>query len=189
LHVYFDDGDDEWLPSEGVCENDLTVGSRVFARFQRGPGYFPGRIVRREGERIMIAYDDGQQEDTSIRWVRVRRGPIAMPWKVGQRVLAQWLHEPFFYPGSVQAVSEDLVDIQYDDGDRACVPPEVVLPLRLKVGDHVYVRRETARTYTPALIERCDGERLFLRFEDGKKNWAAVKYIRVLPAELAHLSG
>ena len=34
-----------------------------------------------------------------------------------------------------------------------------------------------------------DGERLFVRFEDGKKDWSAVKFIRVLPAELAHLGG
>src|SRR5438477_495763 len=72
LHVYFDDGDHEWMPAERVAENELAAGSRVYVRFQRGPVYYPGRISRREGDRISVDYDDGQKEDTSIALVRVR---------------------------------------------------------------------------------------------------------------------
>jgi hypothetical protein len=189
MHVYYDDGDHEWVPADRVCENDLAVGSRVFVRFQRGPFYYPGRIARREGERIMVDYDDGQKEDTSIRWVRVRRDAAVLNWKVGQRVLAQWVHDPFFYPGVVQSIGENLIGIRYEDGDKAQVPPEAVLPLHLEVGDRVYARRQAARTYHPAVIDQREGDRLFLRYDDGQTEWSAIEYIRVLPAELPHLLG
>jgi hypothetical protein len=68
------DGDHEWTTADQVTTIDLTAGSRVFARFQRGPAFFPGMIVRRDGERISIEYDDGKTEDTTISFVRIRRG-------------------------------------------------------------------------------------------------------------------
>jgi hypothetical protein len=189
LHVYFDDGDNEWRPADLVCENDLDAGSRVFVRMHRGPAFFPAHIVRRQGERIQVEYDNGQKEDTSFAFVRVRRGRSRIPWKVGQRVLAQWLYEPYFYPGRVAAVGDDVVEIHYDDGDKGTVPPEAVLPLRLGAGDRVYARRQAARVYAPAVIECQDGDRLYLRYDDGQVEWSSVPCIRVLPGELQHLQG
>lgn len=187
LHVYFDDGDNEWTEENNVTVIDLAPGQRVFARFQRGPAYFPARIAKRDGERLTLDYDDGKHEDTSVSWVRVRRGPVDNPWRVGQRVLAQWLHEPFFYPGVVRAVEDDVLQIHYDDGDSARVPPEVVLPLSLNVGDRVYARRMDGRQYFPAVIENRNGDQLLLRYDDGQTEWSLIRMVRILPAEVAGL--
>ena len=186
LHVYFDDGDHEWMPSERVAENDLTAGSRVYARFQRGPVYFPGRITRREGDRIWVDYDDGHKEETTIAVVRVRRDAVVNPWQVGQRVLAQWMPEPFYYPGVVRAVDGELIHVKYLDGAQAKLQPEQVLPLKLVVGNRVYARWQGGKQYFPAVIKRREGDRLFLQYDDGQTEWSAIEYVRVLPGELPH---
>jgi hypothetical protein len=188
LHIYFDDGDNEWITAGAVTVIDLAPGDRVFARFQRGPVYAPARIVRRDGERLSIKYDDGKQEDTTIGFVRVLRGPIHNPWRVGQRVLAQWPPEQFFYPAVVHAVESELVHVHYDDGDQARLTPDAVLPLRLEVGDHVYARRHQASLYLPAVIQTKKGDQLLLRYDDdGDSEWSLIRMVRVLPGELPGL--
>jgi hypothetical protein len=189
LHVYFDDGDNEWTTADRVSVIDLAVGSRVSARFQRGPGFFPAH-ARRDGERISLEYDDGRTEETTISWVRVHGGPIHNPWRVGQRVLAQWQYEPFFYPGVVHAVDGDVVHVRYEDGDQAHLTADAVLPLRLEVGDHVYARRRQGKQYFPAVIETREGEQLLLRYDDDHgTEWSLIRMVRVLPNEIPGLVG
>jgi hypothetical protein len=186
LHVYFEDGDHEWLPTDRVLQLDLRVGSRVYARTARGPVYAPGRIARRDGDRLWIDYDDGRQEATSVCLIRVALEPLDNPWRVGQRVLAQWQPEPFYYPGVVDQVNDEVVHIKYDDGDHAYLTPDLILPLRLKVGHRVYGRRDPERLYYPAVIERKDGDQLYLRYDDGNVEWSTVQRIRVLPMEITN---
>jgi tetratricopeptide (TPR) repeat protein len=77
----FDDGDAAWVPAGLVTDLDVTVGSRVFARWQGGRVFFPGRVDQQRGQKIHIRYDDGDQEWTSVSMVRVNRAPppVATP--------------------------------------------------------------------------------------------------------------
>jgi hypothetical protein len=189
LHVYFDDGDNEWTTTDKVIPIDLAVGTRVFARFQRGPAYLPARIARVSGERLTLDYDDGRTEETTVGFVRVRRGPVANPWKTGQRVLANWPPEPqFYYPAVVHAVDGDVVHVHYDDGDQARLAVEAVLPLRLEVGHHVYARRQQGQYYFPAVIQTRNGEEILLRYDDdGGTEWSLIRMVRVVPTEIPGL--
>jgi hypothetical protein len=181
VNVCFDDGGRERVAAEHVVKLDLAVGSRVFGRWKGGPAFFPGRITKMEGERIHIQYDDGDQEWTTVSVVRVRRGTGPVPWKVGQRVLAQWGPEPFYYPGVVRSIQDDLLAIQYDDGDRGQVLPEQVLPLDLDVGDVVYARWQGGPYYYPARIERKNADDIFVQYDDGRSEWTTISLVRVLP--------
>jgi hypothetical protein len=189
LHVYYDDGYDEWLTPERVAPLDLKAGDRVFGRWRQGEAFYPGQITSRDGEKIHIRYDDGDQETTTLSLVRVRRGAGANPWRVGQRVLAQWGPEPFYYPGVVGAVNGDVISIQYDDGDRAAVMPEQVLPLRLDVGDRVYARWQRGPYYYPGRIARKNGDDLLVQYDDGRQEWTRIEVVRVLPQEVAAAHG
>jgi hypothetical protein len=71
--VQFDDGDDEWTTPQRMVPDDLRVGDRVFGNWQKGGVYFPGKITKREGDKIHIQYDDGDQEDTTVAVARVMR--------------------------------------------------------------------------------------------------------------------
>jgi predicted Zn finger-like uncharacterized protein len=74
IRVLFDDGDQSWLISEQVRSVDIKPGSRVFGRWKQGHTFFPGTASVVEGERLHIQYDDGDQEWTTFRWIRVDRG-------------------------------------------------------------------------------------------------------------------
>ena len=56
---------------ELVKRFDLRVGTVVEGRWSGGPHYFPGKIDKVEGERVHIKYDDGEDEWTTIRLVRI----------------------------------------------------------------------------------------------------------------------
>lgn len=73
FHVHFDDGDEAWVTADQITELEIPVGRRVFARWQRGPGYFPGVVDQQKGESIHVRYDDGDEEWTTVSMVRVER--------------------------------------------------------------------------------------------------------------------
>jgi hypothetical protein len=184
LHVFYDDGEDEWRAPDEVAELTLEVGSRVFGRWQGGQFYYPGKITRVEGDRIQVKYDDGDQEWTSVEYLRIRRSTGPMPWKVGQRVLAHWVPEPFFYPGKIDAVNDDYLHIRFDDGDQAWVIPEQIRPLRIEVGTRVFARWQGGRYYYPADVAQQQGDKIFIRYDDGREEWSSIKLVRVLATDL-----
>jgi len=71
--VVFDDGDKEWTVPSRMIEEDIRVGDRVFGNWKSRKRYYPGRVTRRDGNKIHISYDDGDQENTTISFVRVLR--------------------------------------------------------------------------------------------------------------------
>jgi hypothetical protein len=58
---------------------DLREGDKVFARWQKGPYYYPGVIAEKHHDKIHVHYEDGEKEWTTISVVRV------LPEALGQR--------------------------------------------------------------------------------------------------------
>ena len=56
-----------------AADANLKVGDRVSANWKKGGQYYNGKITSRDGDKIHISYDDGDQEDTTISVVRVQR--------------------------------------------------------------------------------------------------------------------
>jgi Domain of unknown function (DUF4537) len=75
VHVLFDDNDQAFVTWDKVRPLEIAVGDRVFCRFKGGPFYHPGEVVRRHGERIFVAYEDGREEWSSVRLVRLELEP------------------------------------------------------------------------------------------------------------------
>jgi hypothetical protein len=76
IHIQYNDGDQEWTSIkmirqavEHVATTDFDVGSRVLGRWQGGASYYPGRITERNGDKIHIRYDDGDEEWTTLAMV------------------------------------------------------------------------------------------------------------------------
>jgi hypothetical protein len=78
LTVQFDDGDRAELAPWEVLPLSLSVGSRVYGRWQGGAYYYPGQITRQRGEAIHISYDDGDEEWTAVSMVRVHRDDLGL---------------------------------------------------------------------------------------------------------------
>jgi hypothetical protein len=68
--VQFLDGPERMLTPELAKRFELVAGARVECRWKGGQTYFPGKITELDGDRIHMAYDDGDREWTTIRLVR-----------------------------------------------------------------------------------------------------------------------
>jgi hypothetical protein len=188
--VKYDDGEPGSLTPEQVRPLQVGEADRVQARWQGGQAYYPGRVAWCRGDEIRIDYDDGEQETVSTRLIRVIR-PEDIPWKVGDRVLANWVPEPFFYPARVTAVSADgFIAVAYEDGESADLVPGQVLPLELRRGDRVFARWQEGPHYYPAAILDIRGDDLRVRYdEDGSEEQTKVRLLRVLPQPPGEAAG
>lgn len=193
--VIFDDGDGAWVHFAHIVTPDIHTGSRVFCRARGGPAYFPGVVNQQKGETILVRYDHGEEEWTSISMVRVQRpianvnpdsmsGPAPVPtkqtldlgepvkdtnWRVGDRVLARWI-DFYWYPGTILGIGERGIHVLYDFGEQWVVQESALMPLAIEEGEHLYIRPKTEqqRIYTEATVTRVEGEILDIEFEDGE---------------------
>ena len=64
LTIAYDDGTRETLPASQVREYSWGVGTRVECRWAGGTDWYAGKIsdVNKDGTRIDVKYDDGDQE-------------------------------------------------------------------------------------------------------------------------------
>jgi hypothetical protein len=183
IHVLFDDGSQGLATPDQVRELELGEGEAVSCRFKGGPEFFPGTITWRRGEWVHIQYDDGDDEETSLRLVRLQRDewfPDAEPGYVaeGDRVAARWL-DGYWYPGVVLAIEGKRLHILFDDGDQLLVTPSQVKPLQLGVGDRVFCRWKGGPMYFPGEITRKDGERIHVHYDDGDEETTTIRLVRV----------
>ena len=69
--VQYLDGPERMLTPELIRRFDIKSGMKVESRWSGAPHYFPGTIAKVDGERVHVKYDDGDDEWTSIRLVRI----------------------------------------------------------------------------------------------------------------------
>jgi hypothetical protein len=65
------DGVQGILTPELIRPLEVAVGMRVEGRWRGGDVYYPGKIDQERGERIHIQYDDGDEEWTTVRLIRI----------------------------------------------------------------------------------------------------------------------
>lgn len=194
--IYFDDGDVAWVHPKHIITPDISVGSVVFSRIRGGPQYFPGRVSDQKGESIYVRYDHGEEEWTSISFVRVERPivdvgnealapgqpPPGKPnvdlgdpidqgtWRVGDRVLARWF-DFYWYPGTILGIGSKGVHILYDFGMQRVVPEFAIMTLLVEEGEQIDIRpkniTDPLKNFIPATVTRVSGETMDVELEDG----------------------
>jgi predicted Zn finger-like uncharacterized protein len=183
VRVTYDDGATGLVEPRNVHPVELEPGDRIFVRWQQQPAYYPGRLTRNDGESIDVDYDDGESETTTLSMVRVVRGEL--PWSAGDRVLAHWPPEMFFYPARIEEITESIfLSVAYDDGEHAHLLPPQVRALDLKQGDRVHARWQGGPNYYPGRIDEMNGDDIHVRYDDGETEWTTIGMVRVLPEEL-----
>ena len=182
IRITYDDGTSGFVEPQHAEPIDLAEGDRVFCRWQGSPEYHPGKIVRISGEKIQVHYDDGDQENSTVSMVRVFRGKI--PWKVGDRVLAQWA-DPFLYPAEITDIRDGcFISVAYDDGDTGELVAVQVRALDLREGDRVYCRWRQGPEYFPGRIAETKGDQVRVDYDDGDQEWTTISAMRVMPEDL-----
>jgi hypothetical protein len=184
FHVVFDHGGQALVSTERMRPLDLDVGARVFGRYQGGPEWFPGEVTSREAERVHIRYDDGDEEWTLLRLVRLQRDEWFPPSESsniqeGARVMGCWF-DTNWYPGIVLSVDGKRFHILFDDGDQALLTADKLRVLSVDVGDRVFGRYKGGPVYYPGTVTRKDGEVIHIQYDDGDEETTSVRLIRLL---------
>lgn len=185
VHVVFDDGDEMMLLPEQVRPLDLREGERLFARPGKGPLYRPARLDRLQGEKIRLAYDDGQEEWSDVSVVRVVRGDENHPYRAKDRVFAIWPPDGVYFPGTVrQVIDRVFLEIDFDDGDRTVITPDMVQPLEIEEGALVMVRKRNERQFTPAYVRDQEGKKVLVEYLDADEEWTTLDRLCKLPPKM-----
>lgn len=104
----------------------------------------------------------------------------------GTAVLANYHGLGRYYVGVVTAVGTDGVSVLYADGDSETLPAAGTMPDRLAAPMPAEWYDGTG--YVPCTIERRTGHALGLAFPDGRRQWAAIAFVRIEPANLPALA-
>lgn len=114
-----------------------------------------------------------------INRVNVATAKSRSIWSVGQRVLAQWSPEKFFYPGVIRAEKAGKYLLEFDDGDQAWVTSRQIAVLDVGVGSRVFARWKGGPAYYPGKVTRQEREKILVRYDDGDEEWTTVSMVRV----------
>lgn len=101
-------------------------------------------------------------------------------WNVGDRVLARWFHDPFWYPATIREVDGERYYVKFDDGDKQWTPAEFLTQIDIEEGDPVFGRWQAGPEYLPGRVEQIGPEeRIFVKYVDGDEEWTTISMVRV----------
>jgi tetratricopeptide (TPR) repeat protein len=102
-------------------------------------------------------------------------------WRVGARVLAEWGTLRVLYSGTVAECGDASYHVRFDDGEFAWIPELKIRKLAIPVGSRLLGRAEGSSQWTAGTVEATRGEKVYLRYDDGREEWVPVSLIAVPP--------
>lgn len=167
----------------------FTVGARVMGEWTPG-NWYPGRIGRAEPDRAQyyVEFDDGDRAWLTPERIATVLSPGDPPPPVGTRVLGLWSNG-HWYPGRIGDVRGSEAFVQFDDGDKAWLPPQKIAPIPtvappagstdgLVVGARVMGEWSPGAWY-PGMIAEAREPEYFVKFDDGDEAWLPPNRIRL----------
>jgi hypothetical protein len=103
----------------------------------------------------------------------------ARKWKVGDRALAHWSQDEFWYPATITRVSRSRYYIVFDDGDEEWTTRSRLAPLRLAGGRRVFANRKHEGNYYPGRIIASRKNIITILYDDGARETTTVSGVRV----------
>jgi hypothetical protein len=89
----------------------------------------------------------------------------ALTQQIGNRVLAFWSPDHYWYPGTVADIRGNRFLIKYDDGYQEWMPLENIISLDYGTGDPVECRWKGLNLYYPAHIIDVNGDKLMVQYD------------------------
>ena len=96
----------------------------------------------------------------------------------GERILGK--RGEYWYPGTYRNKANKKIMVDFDDGKQVLLSKSQVIPLDLRDGDPVYVRRQEGAEYQFGNIVALGEANVQVRFEDGRCEWTKMANIRVI---------
>jgi hypothetical protein len=177
--------------------DDLEPGDLLEADREEIGRYLPGRLTGRREELLKILFGDGQEREVPAERVRLSRiHPdilreqrwVPKELQPGDRLLAAFGFDPFWYTGTVAMLRGDEVRVHFDDGAQSWLSRANLAEEDLRVGDFILADRAGKRLYLHAIIAERRGERLRVRYRDGLEEWLPIGRARVVIHEQTELT-
>ena len=102
-----------------------------------------------------------------------------MNWEVGDRVLANWTHDEYWYPATIRTIDGERIYVRFDDGDKEWTTSKHLMDIDIEVGDRVHCKWKGGPNYYPGRVARKDGETIFVHYDDGDKEKTTTNMVRV----------
>jgi hypothetical protein len=167
----------------------LTVdeGEQIYIRSKTEPQrvYTPATVTRVDGEKLDVDLEDGPQEtNTRVSRARFWRCPVGVPnfpFEEGDRVLA-YDCDQCIYPAEIVAIQdEERIIVQYLDGPERMLTPELIRKFDIRPGMKIECRTGGGPHSFPATLSKIDGERIFVKYDDGDEEWTSVRLLHFSP--------
>ncbi|GAB4192070.1 MAG: hypothetical protein OHK0022_06070 [Roseiflexaceae bacterium] len=180
IYVAFDDGDEEWTSAEQITTLEVPIGTRVQCRWKGEKYFYRGTVTQSEGERIFVAYDDGDQEWTTASMLRIGSAVIGC-WKLDDRVLCKWSKDRCWYPATIRDMYSAGVLVGFDDGDSEWTTSRLLFDLDVPTGLRVQCRWQGGPAFYTGTITQKEGAEIYVEYDDGDKEWSNLTLIRIHP--------
>lgn len=187
-HILFDDGDQRVIADMHLMPLAVEEGEEVFLRPKNQPQriYLPGTITRVKGEIIDVDLEDGNTEtNTRVSRARFWRCPVgfgAFAFDEGDRILAQDI-DGFTYAAEINSIDGDKIAVQFLDGPERLLTPELIRRFDLKTGQAIESRWKGGQRFFPGKIAKLEGDRVFIKYDDGEEEWTSIRLLRIPPPE------
>jgi hypothetical protein len=96
----------------------------------------------------------------------------------GDRVMALWAGDNFWYPGTVQSSNSDSASVLYDDGSRANLFPGQLCHLNLNPGSRVLGKWKGGTTWYAGRITALKGDQVHIQYDDGDQESTTLRMVR-----------
>ena len=104
-------------------------------------------------------------------------------WAVGDRCLANWSADEFWYPGTIIEVEGKSYHIHFDDEGREWLTADSLTVEDLRIGDVVQARWMVGTVYYRGKIADRIKDVIHIHYDDGDKEWTTIGVVRVVPEE------
>ncbi len=100
-------------------------------------------------------------------------------WSIGDRVLAYWIYDCFWYPATVKSIAGTDIVVEFDDGQQEQLPNGYMTAVNIEIGDLVQCRRDRREYYYDAAIIGKSGRSYTVQYVDGHTEQTIINLIRV----------
>jgi hypothetical protein len=101
-------------------------------------------------------------------------------WKAGDRCLANWTQDDYWYPGTIVEVKNNQYFILFDDLDMEWLPSDRLKQENLGEGSVVYANWQFGGYYYKGKIDKRLGFAIYIIYDDGDEEWTTISAVRVL---------
>jgi hypothetical protein len=185
-HILYDDGDQRVVRDLALAPLTIDEGEHIQIRPKNQPDrvYANATVTHVDGESLEVMYEDDEHEaNTRVSRARFWRCPVTtrpFSFEEGDRVLAHDVDE-YIYPAEIVTVHDDRVIVQFADGPQRMLTPELIRRYELRPGCRIECRWKAGPHHFPGILAQLDGERVYVHYDDGDKEWTSVRLIRIKP--------